>query len=63
MHNKQQNNKKQQTNNKIQKSTCGMWGSLLAQWYKSPPANAEDTGLIPGPGTKISRALWPKTKT
>ena len=59
MHNKQQNNKTQQTNNKIQKSTCGMWGSLLAQWYKSPPANAEDTGLIPGLGRSTCGATKP----
>ena len=26
----------------------------------SPPANAEDTGLIPGPGSKIAHADAPK---
>ena len=24
--------------------------SLVAQWIKNPPANAGDTGSIPGPG-------------
>ena len=27
------------------------WGtSLVVEWIKNPPANAEDMGLIPGPG-------------
>ena len=29
---------------------------LVVQWFKNPPANAGDVGLIPGPGTKIPRA-------
>ena len=29
---------------------------------KSPPANAEDSGSIPGQGAKILHARWPKNQ-
>ena len=36
--------------------------SLVIQWLKrlTSPAGSED--LIPGPGTKISHASWPKKR-
>ena len=30
----------------------------MAQWFQ--PSNAESMGSIPGWGTRISHALWPK---
>ena len=31
-------------------SYTGSGTSLVAQWLRNPPANAGDTGSIPGPG-------------
>ena len=33
-----------------------MWVSLITQWWKNPPANAGDMGLIPDLGG--SHILW-----
>ena len=33
------------------------WDIPGSQVVKNPPANAEDVGLIPGPGTKIPHAM------
>ena len=36
--------------------------SLKVQWLRLCISNAEDTGLIPGQGTKIPHAMWPKKR-
>ena len=51
----QLNNKK--TNNPIEKN--GQNGNSLAvQWLGLHTSTAEDTGSIPGQGTKIPHAMW-----
>ena len=34
--------------------------SLVVQWLRLKASTAEAVGLIPGQGTKIPRAAWPK---
>ena len=36
--------------------------SLFIQWLRLPVSNAGDAGLIPGQGTNIPNASWPKNK-
>ena len=37
-----------------------MWTSLVVQWLRLHASSARGMGLIPGWGTKIPHAMWPK---
>ena len=43
-----------------QESTVGT--SLVVQWLRVHSSNARGVGSIPGGGTKILHAAWPKQK-
>ena len=42
------------------KNKCGIF--LVVQWLRLQASNAATMGLIPGQGTKITPAVWPKKK-
>ena len=39
-----------------------MGNLLVVQWLRLSAFTAEDTGSNPGPGTKISQAIWGNQK-